>query len=253
MSKELELIPNKPIAVAESAPTPLAMMREMFKAGVNPENVAAFEKMAELAWKFEERDGRKAFAAAFVKLQSELPTIVASSDIPNRGKYERFEDVMRQVGPPMQANGFSVAFSMDANEHRITVTCKLSHVGGHSESNSFSVRVSSKADSETQADCKAATTAKRNALLQALNIVVRQDCLQEEDANPMNEGSPITLEQAEELYNRVTDTESDHAKFLKLAGVSVVGQPKADDYRKILSGKYNMLDELLRKKESRGR
>ncbi len=221
------------------------MLQTVIQGGVTAENAAAFEKLIELHWKMQERDAEKEFNAAFVALQKDMPVIVASSVIPNRGKYERFEDVMKVVGPLLSKHGFSISFSNDFKENRIIETCKLSHVAGHSQSNSFTVRVSGKADSETQADCKAATTAKRNALLNCLNIVIRQDCLQDEENDPRNEGSPITLEQADELERRVKETNSNEADFLKVAGAPM--------YRQILSGKYQMLDGLLRRKEQRGR
>jgi ERF superfamily len=189
-------------------------------------------------------DAERQFNIAFSALQSELPTIVAKTIIPNRGKYERFEDVMEAVRPALNNNGFSVSFSNEWKDNRITESCHLSHIGGHSRTNSFTVRVG-KADTETQADCKAATTAKRNALLNALNIVIRQDALQNEDDDPRLEGSPITKEQADELERRVKETNSDEKTFLKLAGSA--------NYRDILSGKYSVLDEMLRLKEQRGR
>lgn len=219
------------------------MLQTVIQGGVTAENAAAFEKLIELHWKMQERDAEKQFNQAFVALQKDMPTIVASSVIPNRGKYERFEDVMLKIGPLLSNHGFSVSFSNDCKDNRITETCVLRHIGGHSQSNSFSVRVG-KADSETQADCKAATTAKRNALLNCLNIVIRQDCLQDED-DPRNEGSVITLEQADELERRVAETNSDKAAFLKLAGAPM--------FRQILSGKYTMLDGMLRRKEQQGR
>jgi len=221
------------------------MLQSVIQSGVTQENAVVIEKMAELYWKMQERDAEKQFNEAFVKLQSELPTIVAETVIPNRGKYQKFEHVMRDIGPILSRNGFSVSFSNDYKENRVVETCQLSHIGGHSRSNSFAVRVSAKADSETQADCKAATTAKRNALLNALNIVITQDCLQDEENDPRNEGAPITLAQADELERRVAETNSDKAAFLKLAGAPM--------FRQILSGKYAMLDAMLKRKEAQGR
>lgn len=187
-------------------------------------------------------DAERKFTAAFNALQSELPTIVASSVIPNRGKYERFEDVMRQIAPFLTKHGFTVSFTMDFKENRIIETCHLSHVGGFTRSNSFAVRVG-RGDSETQADCKAATTAKRNALLNALNIVIRQDCLDEEHDAGM-EGDPnavVTTEQADELENRVKLTNSNVAAFLKVAGAS--------RFADIPANRYAELDSMLRRKE----
>lgn len=190
-------------------------------------------------------DAERQFNIAFNTLQATLPVIVAESVIPNRGKYQRFEDVMRDVGPLLVKNGFSVSFSNLNENNKITETCHLSHIGGHTRANSFTVRAGGKADSEVQSDCKAATTAKRNALLNALNIVIRQDCLQDEDNDPRNEGSAITEAQAFELERRVKETNSDIEAFLKLAGANRFGE--------IMSGKYTMLDMMLKRKEAKGK
>lgn len=231
-----------PLAVRPQ-PTVADMLQAVVERGITNENVAALEKLTDLYERMQARDAEKAFATAFNKLQSELPTIVASSVIPNRGKYERFEDVMRQIGPVLHRNGFTVSFSMDFKENRILETCHLTHVGGFTRTNSFAVRVSGKADSETQADCKAATTAKRNALLNCLNIVIRQDCFQD-DSDAAMEGDPsafVTAEQAEELERRVQLTNSNVAAFLSLAG--------AKKFAEIPANRYAELDGLLRRKE----
>ena len=183
--------------------------------------------------------GEQRFAAAFVALQSDLPTIVASSIIPNRGKYERFEDVMRQIGPLLTKHGFTVSFTMDFKENRVLETCHLRHIGGASQSNSFAVRTG-KADSDTQADCKAATTAKRNALLNALNIVIRQDALQDEEGDARLEGEKIPFDYVQTLKERVKDTGSDERAFLTFAGV--------DKYEDILLSSYDRLIEALNRK-----
>ena len=187
------------------------------------------------------------FNAAFVKLQSELPVIVATTAIKNRGKYEKFEDVMHQIAKPLQDNGFSVSFSQDFKENRIIVTCTLMHSGGHSRTNPYAVRVSGNSDTETQADCKASTTAKRNALLQALNVIVRQDCLNTED-DAANEGDPnafVTPAQAFELERRANETNSNIPAFLSFA--------KAATFATIKANRYTELDEKLALKERAGK
>lgn len=224
-------------------PTVADMLQAVVERGITNENVAALEKLTDLYERMQARDAEKAFATAFNALQSEMPTIVASSVIPNRGKYERFEDVMRQIGPLLARHGFTVSFSMDFKENRVLEACHLTHVGGFTRTNSFAVRVSGKADSETQADCKAATTAKRNALCNALNIVIRQDCLNEEDDAGM-EGDPndfVTKEQAGELEHRAKLTNSNIPAFLKCAG--------ATKFSDIPANRYDELDRMLTRKE----
>lgn len=227
-------------ALTRVEPSVAEMLQAVVTQGVTSENVAAIEKLVGLYERMEAKKAEQAYAIAFNSLQKEMPQIVATSVIPNRGKYERFEDVMLQVKPLLDKNGFTVSFSQVSIENRTTVVCTVRHTGGHATVNSFTVRGGGKADSETQADCKAATTAKRNAFLQAFNIVIRQDYLQNED-DPRNEGTFITPEQASDLEYRVNETHSDAAKFLALAG--------AKSFETIMSGKYNMLDAALAKKE----
>ena len=189
-------------------------------------------------------DAERKFNAAFVAMQGELPTIVASSVIPNRGKYERFEDVMRQIQPVLTRHGFTVSFDQVADDKRIKSLCTLRHIAGHAVTTSFAVRLGGRADSETQADCKASTTAKRNALCHAINIVIRQDCLSEENDASLESSEFVTPQQADELERRckeVAPSPADVARFLKFAGAS--------KFSEIPAAKYAELDRFLRQKE----
>ncbi len=240
MSTEQLTIPEANGALATvQTPNVAQMMSAIIERGVTSENVAALEKVIELYERMETRNAEKAFNAAFVALQAELPVIVAETIIPNRGKYQRFEDVMRDVGPLLVKHGFTVSFSMQAQDNRITETCQLKHIGGHSQANSFSVRVGGRADSETQADCKAATTAKRNALLNCLNIIIRQDAFSGEE-DPTQDGAPISWEHVAFLKEQVKETKADEAAFLKFAGVH--------DYHEIGTLRYDSLVAALEKK-----
>jgi hypothetical protein len=240
---ETQLVPAAQMPLAaqaqQQAPSVGAMLSAVIEKGVTTENVAAIEKLVGLYERMEQRNAERQFTEAFVKLQSELPVIVAETVIANRGKYARFEDVMHQISPVLVRNGFTVSFSMDFRDGRILETCTLSHVGGHSRANSFAVRTG-KADSDTQADCKAATTAKRNALLNALNIVVRQDALQSEDADASLEGAFISTEQVCFLRELVTQTKSDLPAFLAFAG--------AAKFEEIPQSRYDRLVAALRRK-----
>ena len=126
----------------------------------------------------------------------------------------------------------------------------LRHIAGHAERNTYAVRVGGKSDSETQADCKASTTAKRNALLQALNIVVRQDVFQDEENDATLEGDPnakVTPEQAESLRHRVgmlADLVNMPA-FWKFTG--------AEKFADIPASKYDEVDQMISRKERTGR
>jgi len=231
------------LATIQQEPSVGLMLQKIIESGVTEQNVAVLERMADLYERMQNKAAEQQYAAAFVALQSELPVIVASSVIPNRGKYEKYEDVMRVVGPLLIKNGFAVSFEQLADDKRIKVTCHLRHIGGHSTVTPFAVRLGGKADSDTQADCKASTTAKRNALLQALNIVIRQDYLQDED-DARIEGGAISKEKAEELRKRVRNIpDISEMKFLEFCG--------AADFDAIATSRVPEIEEALTKREEK--
>jgi hypothetical protein len=243
--KDLELMPRGESAVARPI-NPAEMMQAMVQKGITAENVAAFTELVKLSEHMEDRNSEREFAKAFNALQSEMPKVQARKVVPNRDgtpryKFASFEEIMEQVSPIAQKNGFSISFSMKFGDGRIIQTCILQHIGGHRQSNDFAVRIGGgpPGSNEAQADGAASTYAKRFALCNALNIVIETD----DDAR--TEGAPITPDQAFELERRVGETNSDSAAFLKLAG--------AAKFSEIVSTKYDMLDQLLKKKEQRGR
>lgn len=227
-------------------PSVAAMLQAVIERGVTQENVGALEKLVGLYERMEEKNAEKAFATAFNALQTEMRGVKATRAVPNndgsvRYKFAGYEEIMEQVRPMLEKHGFTVTFSTDFAEGRLIKTCTLQHTGGHSKSNKFAVRIGSgppKA-TETQADGAASTYAKRFALCDALNILI------EHDTDARAEGGPITVDQAAELEHRVAMSNSDKAAFLKLAG--------AKTYAEIPAAKYSILDELLARKERKGK
>lgn len=230
-SQQLTTVPENQVAL---------MLQGVIEKGITKDNAEAMSKLCELYERMEAKSAERAFNNAFVALQAQLPVIVATSVIPNRGKYERYEDVWRVVGPLLNKNGFSVSFEQGADDKRITVKCHLRHVAGHSSVTPFSVRLGGRADSETQADCKASTTAKRNALLQALNIVIRQDIFQSDEADATIEGDVITESQAADLRALCEEVKADKVKFLDFAG--------AETFETIRAARLADLVEMLNRK-----
>ena len=226
-------------------PSPADMMQAMIEKGVTQENAAAFKELVLLSEHMEDRRAARDFNESFVRLQAELPTIVAKTLIPNRGKYEKYEDILKVVGPLLTKNGFTVSFSNDFKDGRIIETCHLTF-GTVTRSNSFAVRTR-KADSDTQSDCMAATTAKRLAFCNALNIVIAQD-MQTNENDVGLEGDPnakVTPEQADELERRAQLTNSNIKAFLAYA--------KITKFADIPARLYPELDRMLAKKEREGK
>lgn len=233
-----------PAVLVDKAPSVGTMLQGAIASGVTSENVSALKELMALYREEQSRIGEREFARAFVALQSEMPAIQAVKPVPNndgsiRYRFAPYEEIMEAVRPLLLKHGFTVSFSQTVAESRITQACTLRHVGGHSVTNSFAVRIGKgpPGSSEAQGDGAASTYAKRFALCDALNIVVEKDS---DGADARIEGTPISSDRAQYLRELVRDTGSDEAAFLRFAG--------AASYAEIMSSRYDDCARALQRK-----
>ncbi len=225
-------------------PSVAMMLQKVIEGGITADNVAALESLVGLYDRMQAKNAEREFNQAFAKLQSELSSVNATRQVPNkdgsvRYRFAPYEDIMETVKPVLIANGFAISFTTRFMEGgRMVSICTLRHVGGFSQSNEFAVRIGGgpPGATETQADGAAKTYAKRGALCDALNIVVEHD----DDARMI--GEPIGEHRGERLEARVAACGADRASFLKYAGAS--------DFSQISTERWPALDELLIRKEN---
>ena len=215
------------------------MLAKAIDAGLTRDNAETMEKLVGLYERMQEKDAERQYNAAFNAMQAEIPEFEADGIIPNRGKYLRFETAMHKLKPILARHGFSISFTQTTDEKRVTSTCHLRHNAGHSVPTTFAVRFGGKADTETQADCKASTTAQRYALKHALGLIIHQEM--SEDADAALDGGTIAPEKAKELEERCLAAGVDIVRFLKFAG--------ADNFSSIASGKLAAVESALSRKE----
>lgn len=239
-------------AQEQRAPSVAEMLYAVVQKGVTSESVAVVEKMAALYERMQEKESEKEFAAAFAALQGETPRVKAMRVVPNndgtpRYVYAPFEEIMAQVSPILLKHGFTVSFSTDYAEGRLIKNLTLQHVGGHKQVTHFAVRIGSGPPraNESQADGAASTYAKRFALCEALNIVI------DKDYDARSEGACITEQEAMNLHQRVKDTGSNEAAFLKFCHVQSSNPPTFGDYLKIPNAMLEPAHEMLLRKENR--
>jgi hypothetical protein len=205
-------------------PSVSLMLQSVVERGVTAENVAVMEQLIGLKERMDAKQAEKDFAAAFVKLQADMPRIEPTRGIPDKfGKvkfqYAPFEEIMRKVRPLLTQHGFTLTFDSDFADGRVTVTCKLQHVCGHKTETRHAARVGSGPinSSEAQADGAAQTYAKRYALCSALNIVIEHDTDAE---SAKNQGDFITTKQAAELRERCEELGANKPMLLAIAGAA---------------------------------
>jgi len=230
--------PNQALTKLESQPV-LEVGRiidAIVKSQMTPENVTVVERLIALQERQEAKKAEQDFDDAFALMQSQMQQVQAVKPVGTLYKYATYEDIMKAVQPLLTEFGFSVSFDTEMLEKQVTVTCILSRKG-HRRTNKFTCRTGTgpRGASEAQADSSAANSAQRQALCDALNIVVSHS------DDKRNLGRPITKDQADCLRKRVKETGSDENSFLEFAD--------ARTYEEIKSEKYAELDAALRKKE----
>ena len=122
------------------------MLQAVIQQGVTEKNVEALDKLCGLYERMQEKSAEQEFNRAFVELQNALPRIETTRPVPAKDgsikyKFAPYEEIMEAVQPHLKQHGFGVTFDSDVDGARMVVTCTLTHIGGHSKSNKFGVRI----------------------------------------------------------------------------------------------------------------
>lgn len=234
------------------APSPASILQAVVEKGITAENAAVVEKLVEMCRQVRSEEAKTAFAAAFFKLRGEMPRIFADKEVKTDGGKVAFvycspDEIKNILEPLLFKHGFcTMAGQTQDDKGVITVTVTLVHEAGHSESRSFSVRVSpgNRLMSPTQCDAAASTSAERHALIKMFQLRTRKT--EDDDASLVGDrNAKVTTAQAGELEKRAQLTNSNIALFLKFAG--------ADKFSNILANRYEACNQMLKTKESKGR
>ena len=225
-------------------PSVASMMQAIIDKGVTADNVKALEALVGLKERCDEREAKRSFAESFITLQAKMPQVKAHKVVNNndgtvRYKFAPLEDIMEQVQPMLQESGFAVSFSIESeDDKRMVMLCTLLHVGGHSETKRFAVRVGKgvHGGNECQSDGNASSYAKRYALCNALNITIDKD----NDARAEGNLETISPDKSKAFQSRCIKLGVDQAKFLAFA--------KAESFEKIQASRFVELDAILKKK-----
>lgn len=107
-----------------------AMQREL-----DPQTL---RELLEIQRTWEAGEAKRAYTRALVDLKKDLPTIIARDREVKFGNtrytHASLARVMEVITGPLTMHGFSLAWEPGTSGDTVTVTCRLTHAGGHSES-----------------------------------------------------------------------------------------------------------------------
>lgn len=239
---ELTTRSESQLALAPTTDPVCGMLQQVIAGGVTSDNVGALEKLVALYERNQAKQAEQEFARAFADLQKDMPRIQAikavdqKADGTCRYRFAPYEEIMKQARPLLSQHGFSVSFDTEWQDARIVVSCKLLHRGGHYQTNKFAARGGKgpPGTNEGQADGAVKTLAKRNALCDALNIVVEHDT---DGDDARIEGDVITPEQAQEILDLIESTGASRSRLLEFANATAIvdiRQAKLQDVMEVL-------------------
>lgn len=247
-----ELLPARQDSGAIERPAPEfdpgMALKVMIDKGITAENVTAVKELAGLYEHMQDRKAQQEFAKALFRVRKSTFTIEADKSVKDRdGKvtftYASEREIMDRLDPVLLQNGFTTLSGQTEEAGKITISITLIHEAGHQESRSYTVRTlqSNSMLDPAKADAGAATLAWRHLVIKMFGL--KSHIVDSDDARV--EGEKITAEQAEELEHRAKMVNANIPAFLKFAG--------APTFAEIRSVKYQILDEMLRRKEQGGK
>lgn len=176
MSQALEVIKHDPVALAPRS-DPEAILRYAIDKGAD---VSVIERMMVIRRELQAESAKAAFDSALAAFQAECPVVSKQKGVPDRSgniayKYSPFEDIIAQVKPTLQKNGFSFTLDTDTESQPgwVVAKCHITHCAGHTATSTAKFPLGTKTPimSDTQVYAAALTFASRRVFCNAFGIV----------------------------------------------------------------------------------
>ena len=118
--------------------SPMDVIMVAIEKGYDP---AFIEKMMDLSDRHEKNEARKSYVRAMAAFKANPPKILKDSHVEYKGtKYDHASlgNVTETISQALSQNDLTAAWETDQGDNRITVTCHITHIAGHSESTTLS-------------------------------------------------------------------------------------------------------------------
>lgn len=199
-------------------------------------NVDQLEKMMELQERYEANEAKKAYHVAMTEFKKKPPKIEKDAHV-NYGttdyKHASLANVTEKINEALSSHGLSASWETPEAENKISVTCKITHILGHSESTTLSAGAdSSGGKNSIQAVGSTVTYLQRYTLLSLTGLATAEM----DDDGVGAEAEFLTEEQIEKVNKLIESSGADLGMFLTFMNAENVGKIFEKDYHKALYG-----------------
>jgi len=212
---------NKEIQVAKDHEKQLTTTpAQLLAIAVNKDaDIEKLGKLMELQIRWEDREAEKAYNKASSAFRNECPTITKTLSGHN-SKYAGLAETINQIKPLLAKHGLSYTWKQEQNGDNIKVTCKVTHLDGHSEETSLEASPDgSGSKNAIQAIGSTVSYLQRYTLYAVLGLTSS-----EMDNDGQTEEQAVTAEELDELEELLIKTDSDLDKFLGFVGFETLGE-----------------------------
>jgi hypothetical protein len=212
------------------------------KMALNPEvDPDKLEKFLDQQERIFKHHAEIAYNEAMVACQQEIPPVQKDAkNSQTNSDYARLETMQRTAMPIISRHGFSLSYGTDnaPSEMEKRITCKVSHVKGHSEQKFIDIPIDdtgmkgAPTKTKTHGAASAISYGQRILLKLIFNIQVGGF---DDDGNAAGSGDYLSEEQQANIKALIEETASDEHKFLNYMNVDSIANIRTSQYNKAVS------------------
>jgi hypothetical protein len=218
----------RPPAVAAAGNTPADLIRMAVSGGADLDKL---EKLLALQERWEANEARKAYHKAMAEFKKNPPEIDKDKKVSygtTKYNHASLANVVEKITAELSKHGLSASWTTKQDE-KISVTCRITHVLGHSEETTIAAMAdTSGSKNSIQAIGSTISYLERYSVLSILGLATKE---QDDDGKS---AEPVSDEQLKALRDllKAAGAEGKEAEFAKFLGIEVLEQLKAVDYKK---------------------
>jgi len=219
-------------------------------------NLETIEKFMDLQERHERNEARKAYVCAMTAFKANPPEILKQTHVEYEKKdktktiydHASLDHVSEQINLSLSQHGLFSSWSHKQSEKGITVTCKVTHIGGHSEETSLTAGAdTSGGKNAIQGLGSTISYLQRYTLLAITGLAAKG---MDTDGNlPEDEPEPITPAQKKELEDLLEKTNRTMAEYLEWLNIESLDVLPA---AKFFTAKQALKDRITQKDREPG-
>lgn len=218
-------------SVAVTQTTPAHLLNIAIEKGADLDKL---EKLMDLQMRWEQSNARKAYHEAMAQFKANPPEIEKDKKVAyGNTKYNHasLSNVTAKINSELSKYGLSASWTTTQTDKGVTVTCKISHVMGHSEETSLTAGLDkSGAKNDIQALGSTISYLERYTILALTGLATS-----EMDDDGQGTIEYITDKQKSTILDFINAKEIDETKFCEFMGVESVDKILESYYNKAIA------------------